>query len=99
MASSLFASICIMNPLKEMSPNELVQTKERLAPHNIAIYLEDPDYITLLFHDIQIVYGREYTSWEIVKNGFTNQEAAYLLEVGFHRPDPNAFQAWGNLNA
>ena len=39
MASSMFASICIMNTLKEMSPNELVQTKERLAPHNIAIYL------------------------------------------------------------
>jgi hypothetical protein len=87
-----------MNTLKAMSPQELIETKRRLAQHNILIHIED-NYINLLFHDVQTLYGREYKSWEIVKNGFTNEEVVYLTEVGFRRPDPNAFQAWGDLNA
>lgn len=94
----MFASICMMNTLKNMSPNELLQTKERLAQYNTIIQMDD-EYITLVYQGIQTMFGREYKSWEIVKNGFTNDEIAYLHSIGFQRPDQHAFQAWGELAA
>ena len=96
MAANLFVNLCIMNALKAMSPNSLYNLEALIQPQ-IRIQA-DNEYITLVYNNIQVLYGRQYNSWEIVKNGFTNAEVQYLIDIGFHRPDQNAFQAWGDIN-
>jgi len=85
-----------MNTVKNMSPNELLQTKERLAQYHIVIDIDD-GYISIVHQGIQIMFGREYKSWEIIKYGFTKHEIAYLFSLGFQRTDITVFQGWGEL--
>jgi hypothetical protein len=84
-----------MNTLKTMNPNELSNIALLIHPKIVVQQWEES--IILVYNQIQFLFGREYNSWEIVKNGFTEQEAEYLLDIGFHRPDSNAFQAWGTI--
>lgn len=95
MVADLFAGIVIMNALKAMNPNELANIALLIRPK--IVVQQEADYITLVYKKTQFLFGREYNSWEIVKNDFTEQEAEYLQDIGFHRPDQNAFQAWGTI--
>jgi hypothetical protein len=95
MIADLFTGIVLMNALKAMNPNELTNIALLILP--TIVVQQDNEYVTLVYKKIQFLFGREYNSWEIVKNGFTEQEAEYLQDIGFHRPDQNAFQAWGTI--
>jgi len=95
MVADLFTGIVLMNALKTMNPNELSNIAMMILPK--IVVQQDNNYITMVYNNIQFLFGRDFNSWEIVKNGFTEQEVEYLQDIGFQRPDQNAFQAWGNI--
>ena len=89
MPLSLFGCYACMNTLKDMSPNDVAEWAVGLPSNDVHISEAD-GYLSLESGGFLVLYGRNYRSWEIVKNSpFTNHEVQYLHTLNFFKPDPN----------